>query len=112
VAIAVDVEDVTVSMDASVPCGLIVNELLTNALKYAFPDGRRGTIHVRLRRAADGMLVLTISDDGVGLPPGFDVHNPETLGLRIVNILVQQLKGTLALDATPGASITITFPWA
>jgi two-component sensor histidine kinase/sensor domain CHASE-containing protein len=112
VEIAVDVEDVTVSMDASVPCGLIVNELLTNALKYAFPDGRRGTIHVRLRRAADGMLVLTISDDGVGLPPGFDVHNPETLGLRIVNILVQQLKGTLALDATPGASITITFPWA
>jgi two-component sensor histidine kinase len=94
----------------SVPCGLIINELLSNSLKYAFPDGRRGTIGVMLRRAENGMVVLTISDDGVGMPQGVDFRNPSTLGLRIVNILTEQLKGTLTLNPGSGTSFTVTFP--
>jgi two-component sensor histidine kinase len=112
VVMGIDMEDVSLTIDVSVPCGLIINELLSNSLKYAFPDGRRGTIGVTLRRSENGMVVLTIRDDGVGMPRDLDYRNPATLGLRIVNILVEQVKGTLALDPGPGTSFTITFPLA
>jgi two-component sensor histidine kinase len=109
IAVGIDMEDVSLDMDASVPCGLIINELLSNALKYAFPGGRRGNIAIRLRRAGAGTLDLTIGDDGIGLPQGIDVRNPATLGLRIVNILVEQLRGTLMVNPGPGTSFTISF---
>ena len=98
VVMGIDVEEISLDIDVSVPCGLIINELLSNALKYAFPDGRRGTIGINLRRSEDGVVTLTISDDGVGMPQDLDFRNPSTLGLRIVNILVEQIKGTLALN--------------
>jgi len=110
VAMAIDMEEVSLTIDVSVPCGLIINELLSNSLKYAFPDGRRGTIGVTLRRGDHGTVILTIGDDGVGMPPDLDFRNPSTLGLRIVNILIEQIKGTLALAPGPGTSFTITFP--
>jgi two-component sensor histidine kinase/sensor domain CHASE-containing protein len=110
VVIKIDVEEVSLDMDVSVPCGLIINELLSNSLKYAFPGGRQGTITVMLRRAAAGSLVLTISDDGVGFPREIDFRNPTSLGLRIVNILVEQLKGTLAMNEGGGTSFTISMP--
>ena len=117
VTMEIDVEEITLDMDVLVPCGLIINELLSNALKYAFPEGRRGTIRVAhapgCRRDAPGggqMLVLTVSDNGVGLPVDVDVSAPRSLGLRIVNTLVSQLHGTLAVGTGPGASFTVTFP--
>ncbi len=109
VVMGIDMEEVSLNIDLSVPCGLIINELLSNSLKYAFPDGRKGTISVTLRRDS-GTAVLTISDDGVGMPKELDFRNPSTLGLRIVNILVEQIKGTLVLNPVPGTSLTITFP--
>ena len=109
VVVGIDMEDVSLDMDASVPCGLIINELLSNALKYAFPGGRPGNISIRLRRASTDSLDLTIGDDGIGLPQGIDVRNPTTLGLRIVNILVEQLRGTLMVNPGPGTSFTISF---
>jgi two-component sensor histidine kinase len=109
VTMDIDVEEITLDMDVLVPCGLIINELLSNALKYAFPAGRVGTIRVRLRREAGG-LVLTVSDNGVGLPQTVDLASPVTLGLRIVNSLVAQLHGTLSVDGGPGASFSVTFP--
>jgi two-component sensor histidine kinase/sensor domain CHASE-containing protein len=109
VTMDIDVEEITLDMDVLVPCGLIINELLSNALKYAFPAGRVGTIRVRLRREAGG-LVLTVSDNGVGLPQTVDLSSPVTLGLRIVNSLVAQLHGTLSVDGGPGASFSVTFP--
>ena len=112
VVMGIDMEEVSLTIDISVPCGLIINELLSNALKYAFPDGRRGTIGVVLRRGENGEVILTIKDDGVGMPGGMDFRNPSTLGLRIVNILVEQLKGTLSLNPGPGTSFTIIFPLA
>jgi len=100
----------TLSMDVSVPCGLIINELLSNSLKYAFPGGRKGTISVSLHRVEGGRVTLTISDDGIGFPREIDIRNPSTLGLRIVNILVEQLRGALSVNAGPGTSFTISFP--
>jgi len=110
VELLVDVEEVSLSMDVSVPCGLIINEILSNSLKYAFPQGRRGTISVSLRRGEGDALVLTISDDGIGFPREIDFRNPATLGLRIVNILVEQLRGVLRMNPGSGTSYTISFP--
>ena len=110
VAIDSDVADIPMDLDLSVPVGLIVNEFLTNALAHAFPPGRSGRISVRLRRAADGRAELSVTDDGVGFPQEIDYRNPTSLGLRIVNILVQQIRGTLTLERKSGTSFSITFP--
>ncbi|MGA2479290.1 MAG: CHASE4 domain-containing protein [Spirochaetia bacterium] len=110
VALDIDIEEMSLDMDLSVPCGLILNELLSNALKYAFPDGRRGTVRIRMRRQESGELLLTVADDGVGFPPGVDYRNPATLGLRIVNILVSQIRGTLTMPGGAGSTFAISFP--
>jgi two-component sensor histidine kinase/sensor domain CHASE-containing protein len=114
VAVDVDVENILLDMDSSVPCGLVINELLTNALKHAFPDGRAGRVAVSLRRGPGSSLELRVADDGVGLPPGVDPDNPGTLGLRIVNILCAQLRGTLAVERGPadghGTAFSLVFP--
>jgi two-component sensor histidine kinase/sensor domain CHASE-containing protein len=113
VAVSIDIADVVLDLDVAVPCGLVINELLTNALKHAFPQGRAGRVHVSLRRQPGGMLALTVDDDGIGIPPGVDLDNPATLGLRIVRILAAQIRGILetarAGDAG-GTAITLTFP--
>jgi two-component sensor histidine kinase len=120
------VEDISLDLDLSVPCGLIITELLSNALKHAFPAARTGTVTVSLRRGGPGQLVLTVSDDGIGLPEGLDAANADTLGLRIVTMLVEQIKGKLttgpaaapgtpassAHNGGPGASFSVTFPWS
>jgi two-component sensor histidine kinase/HAMP domain-containing protein len=110
VELKTDLEEMTLSMDVSVPCGLIINELLSNSLKYAFPGGRKGTISVSLHRVEGSRVVLTISDDGTGFLREIDIRNPSTLGLRIVNILVEQLRGTLTMNAGSGTSFTVSFP--
>jgi two-component sensor histidine kinase/sensor domain CHASE-containing protein len=112
VTISTDVQEITLDMDTLVPCGLIINELMTNALKYAFPGGRAGTITISMRRqpAEKGAtLALSVSDDGVGLPAGLDLAAPASLGLRIVNSLVGQLHGALSVGPGPGTAFTITF---
>ncbi len=110
VDLAVDVEELSLDMDVSVPCGLLINELVSNALKHAFPQGRKGTVRLSLHRAGDGTLRLAVSDDGVGLPEGLDVRSPRTLGLRIVNILAAQIRATLEAGPGPGTTITLVFP--
>jgi two-component sensor histidine kinase len=108
VRIFADVENVSLDIDLAVSCGLIINELVSNALKYAFPDGRAGKIHVSL--AGDGdSYTLTVSDDGVGLPPGLDFRDTPSLGLQLVNTLVGQLEGTIELDSAEGTRFKITF---
>ena len=108
---SIDVEDVALDLDVAVPCGLVINELLTNALKHAFPEGRSGGVHVSLRREAGGMLALAVADNGIGLPPTVDIGNPATLGLRIVRILAVQIRGTLeARSDGGGTTITLVFP--
>jgi two-component sensor histidine kinase len=95
-------------MDRAVTCGLIMNELVTNAFKYAFPGFRSGTIAVEFARDPAGRMYLRVSDDGVGLPPDFDHLHTATLGLELVATLSEQL-GTLVCERSRGTSFTVTF---
>ncbi|OPX64450.1 PAS domain S-box protein [Methanoregula sp. PtaB.Bin085] len=102
----VAMENVILDIDTASPLGLVFNELISNMLKYAFPEGRKGECSIAARR--DGrMLVLTMQDNGIGLPPDLDWRNSPTLGLRLVGLLVGQLKGTIDLDRTAGTKFTI-----
>jgi PAS domain S-box-containing protein len=97
VAIEVTGSDIHLEIDEAVPCGLIANELLSNALKHAFPGGRRGRIEVHLAERSDGSISMRVSDDGIGLPPDFQPDLAESLGLHLVQALARQLDGTVEL---------------
>jgi len=103
------VEDRLIKTDIAAHYGLILTELLTNSLHWGFPDGRRGTVTIKLGHQ-DQSTILTFSDDGVGLPDGIDLHNPNSLGLDLVNALTGQLGGTLGLERKNGTTIRITLP--
>ena len=106
-----EVAKVFLGVDRAVPGGLIVNELVTNALKYAFPGERSGEIAVTLRKEESGNTVfLEVQDNGVGLPAGFDVHKTETLGLYLVRQLTRQLEGSLEIEQRSGVMFRVRFP--
>ena len=108
IRLELEVDPVTFPLDKTIPCGLIVNEIVSNSLKYAFPDDRPGCVRVSLR-ASDGLINLTLSDDGIGLPAGLDVENIPSLGLQLVTILTEQLGGRLAMDGNGGSTFVISF---
>ena len=103
-----DLEDMTLGADRVVPLGLIVNELVTNALKHAFPERRVGSIGLSLRRT-EGMVELVVEDDGIGLPPSVDWRNPRTVGLDLVNGLARQLDGEISLDSRGRTRFCVRF---
>lgn len=104
-----DVDKLKMDIDTAIPCGLIINELVTNSLKYAFPDpNSNGIIKIELKQQQD-KLKLVISDNGVGLTEDVDIKTTETLGLKMVTVLVNQLKGILELDKNNGTKFKITF---
>jgi PAS domain S-box-containing protein len=107
VQLVLELTAVEVEIDQAIPCGLLVNELATNALKHAFPNGARGEVRIALHREADGRVRLQVSDTGVGLPAGFDYTHCTSLGLQLVSDLARQLQGRL--EVGPGASFTVTF---
>lgn len=109
IELATEISDVRIGVDLAVPCGLIVNELVSNSLKYAFPDGQEGTIVIRVERMQDGSALLTVADDGVGLPPEVGFWNTKTLGLRLVRSLVRQIDGEIDVAGPPGAEYRIRF---
>lgn len=107
----IDSQDIFLGIDQAIPCGLILNELVTNSLKYAFPAGGGGyKIRVAMRRAGTDAIVLTISDNGIGLPAHVDVGTTATLGLQLVSVLIKQIHGTYRIDRESGTSWEITFP--
>jgi len=114
VAVAVEIDEVSLDMDVSVPCGLVINELLTNALQHAFPGGDAGRVTVSLHRRPEGSLELRVVDDGVGLPPHVDPDAPGSLGLRIVQILAAQIRGVLSVERGAvggrGTAFSLVFP--
>jgi len=110
IQIEVDVDDVSLDLDRAIPCGLIINELVSNALKYAFPENRNGGITVRLTSKTDQVHTLIVKDDGVGLPPDLDVGRLKSLGLQLVGDLVRQLSGSIVIEPAPGAGFFISFP--
>jgi two-component sensor histidine kinase len=103
----VAVSGVNFPMDSAIHCGLIVNELVTNSLKYAFPEGRGGEVRISCRKGEH--WALTVEDDGVGLPEGVDYRATDTLGLMLVVTLVSQIRGEIRRDPGPGTRFTITF---
>jgi PAS domain S-box-containing protein len=108
IALQVQSEDVPLGVDAAISSGLIVNELVTNALKHAFPGGRGGEVRVLLRRE-ERDVVLEVADNGVGFPAGVDFRNPSTLGLKLVCILTEQVRGTIELDRKEGSHFRVRF---
>ncbi|MEO5360152.1 MAG: PAS domain-containing protein [Nitrospirota bacterium] len=109
--ITLDMKCQTIFLDVelSIPCGLIVNELVSNAVKYAFPGSAEGVVRISLNETASGALCLTIDDTGVGIPQDIDIFNTDSLGLKLVNNLVKQIKGTLELTTNGGTEFKITF---
>jgi two-component sensor histidine kinase len=96
VAPKLDIEDVPLGIDVAIPCGMLLNELVSNSLKYAFPDGKTGRVTVTLHTLGDG-YELTVSDTGVGLPEGFQVEQAESLGLKLVAGWARQVQGEYTL---------------
>ncbi len=88
---------------------MIINELISNSLKYAFPDGQEGEIRIKLYASKDDTFTLIVSDKGIGLPEDLDFRNTESLGLQVVVALVEQLKGTIELDRSEGTAFKIVF---
>jgi two-component sensor histidine kinase len=102
------IDDCAVPVDKAIPCGLLLNELITNALKHAFRDRHDGALRVELARS-DRNIRLVVSDNGVGLPSDLDIRGTRSLGLRLVNTLVRQLRATLATGGGEGARFELNF---
>jgi two-component sensor histidine kinase len=109
VELRVEVDDVQLDMNRAISCGLIINELVSNALKHAFPDGRGGCVRVELGLIDEARCRLAVADDGVGITPDFSVDKADSLGLQLVHDLTQQLHGTLELSRDGGTTCSILF---
>jgi PAS domain S-box-containing protein len=109
VYLKIEAEEVHLNINTAIPCGLIVNELVSNALKHGFPEERSGELGIDLRRAEGDAYVLRVKDDGVGFPEELDFRKTETLGLQIVNTLVSQIDASIDLVRDKGTEFTIHF---
>ena len=110
VTLALDVDPVELELDQAVPCGLIINELVSNTLKHAFPQGAAGEVRISLHAVDGGPAVrLTIADNGAGLPADFEEARQRSLGLQLVGDLTRELHGTLDIQSARGASFSLTF---
>jgi two-component sensor histidine kinase/integral membrane sensor domain MASE1 len=105
-------EDITMPLDTAVPCGLIVNEIVTNVFKHAFPAGRGGHLTIALRHGSHGEIELLMSDDGVGLPCANSSLAGTGFGMRLIALLVEQLQARLELLPTPGTTMRLIMPQA
>ena len=112
IGLKIDVGGAALDINTAIPCGLIVNELVTNALKHAFPGGRKGEVRVTLRTGAGGKLTLTVGDNGVGWPAEADFRRTETLGMQLVTMLVDQLDGSIELEKKTGNRVPDLLPGA
>lgn len=110
VRLVLEVENLYLGIDKAIPCGLIINELVSNALKHAFPEDREGSMKIRLAQVGAERFMVAVSDDGVGFPEGVDHRTTETLGLKLVNILVRQLNGEIELKSEGGTEFAIEIP--
>lgn len=115
IALAIKAGTVQLPISVAIPCGLVVNELISNAMKHAFPAGRMGGIDVKLdyngrSDAAGDWVELSVSDDGVGLPDSVDLARGETLGLQLVTLLASQLHGTLEVRRSDPTRFVLEFP--
>ncbi len=120
ITLNINVVSVFLGVKNAVPCGLIINELVSNTIKHAFPENKKGEITISMRRIEDqesmpvqvsqaGKIELVVSDNGIGLPEDLDFKNSKSLGLELVNGLTKQLEGTIAIDRSNGTEFKIVF---
>lgn len=105
-----DVQSVQLDVDTAIPCGLIVNELITNALKHGFPDNRSGTVTVALKRIDRANVLLSVQDDGIGFPSDTDFRLMSSMGMTLAVSLTQQIGGDISLDTASGTRFTVRIP--
>jgi two-component sensor histidine kinase len=110
ITLSIHADPIWIAVRNAVPCGLLVNELLSNSLKYAFPGDRGGEITIALRATSEEQMVLIVSDTGVGFPVNMDFRHTDSLGLQLVCLLTEQMGGTIALDTASGTQWTLRFP--
>jgi len=103
------IEDAYLPMDIAIPCGLIINELISNSFKYAFVNTPKGVISIHFNNLQDDDFMLTVADDGVGIPDDVNILKTKSLGMKILHKLVQQIEGELQNDFSNGTKFTITF---
>jgi PAS domain S-box-containing protein len=108
ITLKVDANDITLSIDSAIPCGLIINELISNSIKHAFPEEKKGIISIGMHEI-NANYVLTVEDNGVGFPETIDYRNTDSLGLQIVQTLTLQLGGEIELESDGGTKFTICF---
>jgi len=109
IKVNIDVRDIFLDITASIPCGLIINELVSNSLKHAFPDGREGDLKIAMHRTNGDKIELIVSDNGIGFPEDMDFRKTESLGMQVAITLVEQLDGTIELDRSKGTAFKIGF---
>ena len=110
ISIVIHVAEVKLPIDAAIPCGLIVNELISNALKHAFPAGRAGTIEVTFGHDGQRHATIAVTDDGVGIGEGVELEQSETLGIQLVFLLAGQLGGAVTIDRASPTRFAVRFP--
>ncbi|HWX55771.1 MAG TPA: histidine kinase dimerization/phosphoacceptor domain -containing protein [Verrucomicrobiae bacterium] len=103
------IDEVMLPVDKAIPCGLILNELITNALKHGFPNDRRGIVRVELRRAGQDQLRLSVEDNGVGMAPGLETGQSGSLGMHLISALAEQLGAEFEMSGDHGTSFRFTF---
>ena len=109
VRLDIDIKDILLGIDTAIPCGLIINELVSNSIKHAFGRGREGEILIKLYSDEAGRNILMVKDNGAGFPKGLDFRKTESLGMQLVIMLVEQLGGAIELDRSKGTAFNITF---
>jgi len=107
ILLAINTEEVLLPIETAIPCALIINELLSNSLKYAFQESGNGIIRIELKRIEQGIKIL-FEDDGPGFPGNMDSPNTGSLGLELINLLIEQLKGKIEFFGTGGAKYLLT----
>jgi len=103
-----DIDDVMIDINTAIPLGLIVNELVSNSMKHAFPNNKDGKIDIKLK-LSDGNYSMIISDNGVGFPKDYNIQNSNSLGLKIVNSLTEQIDGEIKIEGINGTTFIINF---
>jgi two-component sensor histidine kinase len=110
IALKVQIEKIDLGVDQAITCGLILNELISNALKYAFPGNQTGEISLDAQSNEKNEVILTLGDNGIGIPSEIDIQRTKSMGMQVVKMLVQQLRGSMKLHQSKGTEFVITFP--
>ena len=109
IRLELNLDQVFLSVDQAIPSGLIVNELISNCMKHAFPEGKNGLVQVELKSLEDGRVSFLVRDDGIGLTPCWKISETETMGMKLVTALVKQLRGTIEVESSQGSAFKISF---